>query len=25
MALLAVESDSVYSGWRTCQPGHGAG
>jgi hypothetical protein len=25
MASLAVESDSVYSGWRTCQPGHGPG
>jgi hypothetical protein len=25
MASLAVESDSFYSGWRTCQPGHGPG
>jgi hypothetical protein len=25
MALLAVESDFVYSGWRTCLPGHGPG
>ena len=25
MASLAVESDSVYSGWRTCLPSHGPG
>ena len=25
MASLAVASDPVYSGWRTCLPGHGPG